>query len=93
MLIVCARACVRVEGPAEPAECGHPISKGELASGAAAIQAAVGGPGDGGDQAAQSDQTAAAGSRRLLHQEPGAPGTHARSLLYYDVLTFLYGIH
>lgn len=78
-----------VEGPAEPAERGHPVSKGEPAGGAAAIQAAVGGPGDGGDQAAQSDQAAAAGPRRLLHQEPGAPGTRLQPRSYNDAPWFL----
>lgn len=71
--------CVLAEGSAEPAERGHRVSEGESAGGAAAVQAAVGRPGDGGDQTAQSDQTAAAGTRRLLHQEPGAPGTHTHS--------------
>lgn len=48
------------EGPAEPAERGHPVSEGESAGRAAALPAAVGRPRDGGDPAAQSDPTAAA---------------------------------
>lgn len=68
--------CSHTERPIEPSECGHPVSEGESAGGAAAIQAAVGWPGDSGDQAAQPDQTTAAEPRWLLHQEPGAPGTH-----------------
>lgn len=55
--------CACAEGSAEPAECGHLISERESAGGAAAVQAAVGRPGDGGDQATQSDQTTAAGTR------------------------------
>ena len=74
--LVCVCVCVSPEGPAEPAECGHLVSEGESAGGAATVQAAVGWQGDCGDQAPQSDQAAAAGPRRLLHQEPGAPGTH-----------------
>lgn len=77
---LCVFVCVCAEGPAEPAECGHLVSEGESARGAAAVQAAVGRPGDSGDQAAQSDPTAAAGTRRLLHQEPGAPGTHTHTI-------------
>lgn len=48
------------EGPAEPAERGHPVPEGESARGAAALPAAVGRPRDGGDPAAQPDPTAAA---------------------------------
>lgn len=67
--------CARAEGPAEPAERGHHVSEGEPSGGAAEIQTAVGRQREGGDPAPQSDQATAAGPGRLLHQEPGAPGT------------------
>lgn len=67
------------ERSAEPAECGHCVSEGQLAGGAAAVPPVVGRPRDGGDQAAQSDPTAAAEPRRLLHQEPGASGVKRRA--------------
>lgn len=89
LLKVCGVWCVCSEGPAEPAERGHHVPEGEPARGAAALQAAVGRPGDGGDQAAQPDPAAPAGPRRLLHQEPGAPGRAAAKLS----LTCRFGYH
>lgn len=79
-LSMCVFVCMCAEGPAEPAERRHHVPEGELARGAAALQAAVGRPGDGGDQAAQPDPSAPAGPRRLLHEEPGAPGHSAAKL-------------
>lgn len=79
-LSMCVFVCMCAEGPAEPAERRHHVPEGELARGAAALQAAVGRPGDGGDQAAQPDPSAPAGPRRLLHEEPGAPGQSAAKI-------------
>lgn len=71
---VCVCLCPVSEGPAEPPERGPAVSEGQPAGGAAEVQTAVGGQGDSGDQAAQSDQAAAAGPGRLLHQDPRAAG-------------------
>lgn len=84
-LILYLFVCLSVEGPAEPAERGHHVSEGEPPGGAAAVPAAVGRPGDGGDQAAQPDPPAAAGPGRLLHQEPGAAGTPQPFWLEYHL--------